>query len=130
MLSATDFSELGGNIENLKSPNVILKSDTGNIIVSLGKKEIEFKIGDQLCDIVSQYPNLFHNTTVGNLKGIQVSLRVKEVNPVFIKPRGAPFAISSKYEEALEKLVAEDIIEEVEHSEWASPNSAYCKAKW
>ena len=32
-----------------------------------------------------------------------------------------PFAILSKYEEALEKFVAEDIIEKVEHSEWASP---------
>ncbi|XP_068726314.1 uncharacterized protein [Montipora capricornis] len=70
-------------------------------------------------DIVSQYPNLFDNTTVGKLKGIQVSLRVKEANPVFIKPRVVPFAIRSKYEEALEKLVAEDIIEKVEHSEWA-----------
>ena len=72
-------------------------------------------------DIVSQYPNLFDNTTVGKLKGIQVPLRVKEANPVFIKPRVVPFAIRSKYEEALEKLVAEDIIEKVEHSEWASP---------
>ena len=72
-------------------------------------------------DIVSQYPNLFDNTTVGKLKGIQVSLRVKEANPVFIKPREVPFAIRSQYEEALEKLVAEDIIEKVEHSEWASP---------
>ena len=48
-------------------------------------------------DIVSQYPNLFDNTTVGKLKGIQVSLRVKEANPVFIKPRVVPFAIRSKY---------------------------------
>ena len=142
---------------------MILKSYTGNIIECLGKKEMEFKIGDQLDslsldsldsrvvkgpsilgrdlmakfklpwqnifqtvsttteDIVSQYPNLFDNTTVGKLKGIQVSLRVKEANPVFIKPRVVPFAIRSKYEEALEKLVAEDIIEKVEHSEWASP---------
>ena len=37
--------------------------------------------------IKSQYPNLFDNTTVGKLKGIQVPLRVKEANPVFIKPR-------------------------------------------
>ena len=72
-------------------------------------------------DIVSQYPNLFDNTKVGKLKGIQVSLRVKEANPVFIKPKVVPFAILSKYEEALEKHVAEDIIEKVEHSEWASP---------
>ena len=32
-----------------------------------------------------------------------------------------PFAIRSKYEEALEKLVEEDIIEKVEHSAWALP---------
>ena len=159
LLSATDFSKLGGHIETLKSPTVILKSYTGNIIIEcLGKKGhgikdwrparhtvvrvvkgpsifgrdlmAKFKLPWQNIfhmvsttseDIVSQYPNLFDNTTVGKLKGIQVSLRVKEANPVFIKPRVVPFAIRSKYEEALEKLVAEDIIERVEHSEWASP---------
>ena len=56
-------------------------------------------------DIVSQYPNLFDNTTMGKLKGIQVSLRVKEANPVFNKPRVVPFAIRPQYEEALEKIV-------------------------
>ena len=158
LLSATDFSKLGGHIETLKSPIVILKSYTGNIIECLGEKEMQFKIRDKLDsllvrvvkvlsilgrdlmakfklpwqnifhtvsttteDIVSQFPNLFDNTTVGKSKGIQVSLRVKEANPVFIEPRVMPFAIRSKYEKALEKLVAEDIIEKVEHSEWASP---------
>ena len=75
-------------------------------------------------DIVSQYPNLFDNSTVGKLKGIQVPLRMKEANPVFIKPRVVPFAIRSKYEEALEKLVAEDIIEKVEHSHLQCPLSS------
>ena len=163
-LSSTDFSKLGDHIETLKSPTVILKSYTGNIIECLGGKEMELKIGDQLDtllfsvvkgpsilgrdlisefklpwqnifhmvsttseDIVSQYPNLFNNTTVGKLKGIQVRLRVKEANPVFIKPRVVPFVIRSKYEETLEKLVAEDIIEEVEHSEWASPTVSIVK---
>ncbi|XP_015765071.1 PREDICTED: uncharacterized protein K02A2.6-like [Acropora digitifera] len=158
LLSASDFSKLGDHIETLKSPTVILKSYTGNIIECLGEKEMELKIGDQLDtllvrvvkgpsilgrdlmakfkllwqnifhmvsttseDIVSQYPKLFDNTTVGKLKDIQVPLRVKEANPLFIKPRVVPFAIRSKYEDALEKLVAEDIIEKVEHSEWASP---------
>lgn len=50
-----------------------------------------------------------------------MSLQVKEVNPVFTKPRVLPFAIRFKYEETLKKLVEEDIIEKVEHSEWASP---------
>ena len=46
LLSATDFSKLGGHIETLKSPTVILKSYTGNIIECLGEKEMELKIGD------------------------------------------------------------------------------------
>ena len=36
LLSATDFSKLGDHIETLKSPTVILKSYTGNIIECLG----------------------------------------------------------------------------------------------
>ena len=105
LLSATDFSKLGGHIETLKSRTVILKSYTGNIIECLGEKEMELKIGDQLDkllvrvvkgpsivgrdlmakfklpwqnilhmvsttseDIVSQYPNVFGNTTVGKLR--------------------------------------------------------------
>ena len=100
-LTRVDFSKLGGHIETLKSPTVILKSYTGNIAECLGEKEMELKIGDQLDtllvrvvkgpsilgrdlmaefklpwqnifhmvsttseDIVSQYPNLFNNTTV------------------------------------------------------------------
>ena len=78
-------------------------------------------------DIIQQYPELFDNSTVGKLKGVQVSLRVKDDNPVFVKPRVVPFAIRKKYEEALEKLVAEDIIKKVEHSEWASPTVSVIK---
>ncbi|KAK3734690.1 hypothetical protein QZH41_002110 [Actinostola sp. cb2023] len=72
-------------------------------------------------DIIQQYPELFDNNTVGKLKGVQVSLRVNDDNPVFVKPRVVPFAIRGQYEAALEKLEAEDIIEKVEHSDWASP---------
>ncbi len=72
-------------------------------------------------DIIQQYPELFDESTVGKLKGVQVSLRVSDDNPVFMKPRVLPFAIRKRYEETLEKLVQEDIIEKVEHSEWVSP---------
>ena len=37
------------------------------------------------------------------------------------KARPVPFAIRDKYEAALNKLVEEDIIEKVNHSEWAPP---------
>ena len=66
--------------------------------------------------IVQQYSDLFDTSSVGKLKRIQVSLRVSDESPVFIKARVVPFAIRSKYEKALEKLAAEDIIEKVEHS--------------
>ena len=72
-------------------------------------------------DIIQQYPELFDERGVGKLKRVQGSLRVNDDNPVFMKPRVVPFAIREKYEEALEKLVQGDIIEKVEHSEWASP---------
>ena len=47
---------------------------------------------------------------------------------MFTKPQVVAFAIQSKYEDALEKLVVEDIIEKVEHSEWASPTVPIVKA--
>ena len=59
---------------------------------------------------------------------MQVSLRVSDESPVFTKARVVPFAIWSKYEKALEKLVVEDIIEKVEHSEWALPTVPIVKA--
>ena len=48
-----------------------------------------------------------------------MSLRVSDESPVFTKARVVPFAIRStcKYEKALEKLEAEDIIKKVGHSE-------------
>lgn len=72
-------------------------------------------------DIVSQYPDLFDNTTLGKLKDVQVSLRVNDDNPVFLKHQVVPFAIHDQYEVALSKLEAEDIIEKVDFSDWASP---------
>ena len=40
---------------------------------------------------------------------------------MFIKLRVMSFEIRIKHEEALEKHVADDIIEKVQHFEWASP---------
>ena len=71
---------------------------------------------------------MFDTSSVGKLKRIQVSLRVSDESPVFTKARVVPFAIRSEYEQALEKLVAEDIIEKVEHSEWLSQTVPIVKA--
>ncbi|KXJ08290.1 Retrovirus-related Pol polyprotein from transposon 17.6 [Exaiptasia diaphana] len=72
-------------------------------------------------DIVQQYSTLFDNTSVGKLKDVQVSLKVDDSNPVFLKPRVVGFSVRDDYEIALDKLEKEGIIERVEHSDWASP---------
>ena len=46
-----------------------------------------------------------------------MTLPVSNESPVFTNARVVPFAIRSKYEEALEKPVGDDIIEKVKHSE-------------
>ncbi|KAK3771494.1 hypothetical protein RRG08_059533 [Elysia crispata] len=79
-----------------------------------------FKITRTEADIISQYPKLFEKG-LGKLKDSQVSLRVCDESPIFQKARPVLFAIRDKYETALNKLVEEDIIEKVNHSEWASP---------
>ena len=58
---------------------------------------------------------------------MQVSLQVSDGNQVFMKLRVVPFAIRKRYGDALEKLVQENIIEKVEHSEWASPTVTVIK---
>ena len=147
-VSATDFLKLGGHIETPKKSytgNIIeclgekeMEFKIGDQLDSLLVRVVKgssilvrdlmakFKLPWQehfhtvsttTEDIVSRQHN---NTTVGKLKGIQVSLRVEEANSVFIKPGVVPFAIRSQYKEPLQKLVAQGIIEKVEHSEWAS----------
>ncbi|GFX67388.1 transposon Tf2-6 polyprotein [Trichonephila clavipes] len=41
--------------------------------------------------------------------------------PVFFKPRPVPFALKERVETELNRLVAEDIIEPVTYSDWATP---------
>ena len=57
LLSATDFSKLGGHVETLKSPTVIFKSYAGYIIQCLGETEMEWKIGDQLDTLLVRVVN-------------------------------------------------------------------------
>ena len=54
-------------------------------------------------------------------------MRVSDESPVFTKARVVPLAIRSKYDKALEKLVAEDIIEKVARAfRVGITNSPFC----
>ena len=88
--------------------------------ISLPWKSI-FNVTTTAEEIVQEYGDLFDNSTIGKIDGVQVSLRVNEECPVFMKARTVPFAIRKQYEQALDKLEEDGIIERVDYSEWASP---------
>ena len=81
-----------------------------------------FKVSSsEYSDILQKYIHLFDNTVVGKIEGLQVQLHVNDSKPIFKKARPVPYAIRTKYEESLNKLEEQGIIEKVEFSEWASP---------
>ena len=83
-----------------------------------------FKVGtggQSTTDFVKKYPNLFDNSTVGTVQGVQVKLHVSDEQPVYKRARPVPLAIRQRYIDALNKLEADGVIEKVTHSEWASP---------
>ena len=59
---------------------------------------------------------------LGTLNGYKVHLYVdKNIKLVFCKPRSVPYAMRSKVNAELDRLVAEGIIEAVPISDWAAP---------
>ncbi|GFT40738.1 uncharacterized protein K02A2.6 [Trichonephila clavipes] len=59
---------------------------------------------------------------IGKLEKFCCRLQMKpNYKPVFFKPRPVPFALKERIETELNRLVAEDIIEPVTYSDWATP---------
>ncbi|GFW44223.1 uncharacterized protein K02A2.6 [Trichonephila clavipes] len=59
---------------------------------------------------------------IGKLEKFCCLLQMKpNYKPVFFKPRPVPFALKERMESELNRLVAEDIIEPVTYSDWATP---------
>ena len=44
--SSTDFTKLGEQLTALRTPTVLLKSYTGDLIQCLGEREMDVKVGD------------------------------------------------------------------------------------
>ena len=71
--------------------------------------------------VTSKFPELFKEE-LGIYKGLEVSLEVDEaVSPKFYKARIVPYAIRSKVDAELDRLLAQNIIEPVAHCSWAAP---------
>jgi len=71
--------------------------------------------------MLSKYISVFNNDA-GLLKDHLQHISLREnTNPIFKKARHPPFALRNKIEDELNRLVQTNIIEKVDHSEWATP---------
>ena len=79
---------------------------------------------ERISKIIETYKNTFFSGKIGKLKDHQVKLHIyKNVTPVAQKERRIPFALRKKVSEEMERLQAEDIIEDVtkEPTPWLNP---------
>ena len=59
---------------------------------------------------------------LGEMKGIQARVRLKpESTSKFFKPRSVPYALKERIEEDLKRLEQLGVIEQISHSDWATP---------
>lgn len=72
-------------------------------------------------DIIRRYPELFEEG-LGSIKNVTGHINVPaNATPRFFKPRSVPFSMKEKVDNELDRLLRENIIESVEHSDWAAP---------
>uniref|UniRef100_A0A182XPM8 RT_RNaseH_2 domain-containing protein n=1 Tax=Anopheles quadriannulatus TaxID=34691 RepID=A0A182XPM8_ANOQN len=68
-----------------------------------------------------KYADVF-DPKLGKISGVQAHLTLKEnAQPIFLKARRVSFNLIDAVDQELDKLVAEDVLEEVPTSKWATP---------
>ncbi|XP_032068760.1 uncharacterized protein K02A2.6-like [Thamnophis elegans] len=71
--------------------------------------------------LVNEFPTVFDGS-LGKYTGTPVSFNLDpSVQPVRLKPRRVPIALKPKVDAELEKLVAQGILEPVDHARWETP---------
>ena len=75
----------------------------------------------ELEDLLARHPNVF-GLGLGRMKGIKARIALRsDSTPRFWKARPVAFARKKAVEQELDRLESEDVIERVQHSEWAAP---------
>ncbi len=104
--------DLGVTVQIPREDNV--KSNVNQCTV----QNVESKVVN---DLYEKFPEVFTDS-LGCYKGEPARLELKpNVVPKFLKPRPIPFALKSKVEAEIDRLVMEGILSPINNSEWGSP---------
>ena len=89
---------------------------------------LQFHQSSGVQSVLAKYPELFRSE-LGTLQGNMASLKIDpSVQPIFFKARPVPYALKPKIDLELDRLLADGIIEPVQHSQWAAPIVPVVKA--
>ncbi|XP_029141825.1 uncharacterized protein K02A2.6-like, partial [Protobothrops mucrosquamatus] len=76
---------------------------------------------ETLADVCKEFADVF-SSELGSYTGPPVSLKLDPtVQPIRVKPRRVPFALKSKIDAELDKLLQQGILEPVDSSPWETP---------
>uniref|UniRef100_UPI00109F9090 uncharacterized protein K02A2.6-like n=1 Tax=Podarcis muralis TaxID=64176 RepID=UPI00109F9090 len=71
--------------------------------------------------LVKDFAEVFDGT-LGQYTGTPISFSLDpQVAPIKLKPRRVPFALKAKVDEQLDKLIAQGVLEPVDHAKWETP---------
>lgn len=71
--------------------------------------------------LVKDFAEVFDGT-LGQYTGTPISFSLDpQVAPIKLKPRRIPFALKAKVDEQLDKLIAQGVLEPVDHAKWETP---------
>ncbi|XP_026574490.1 uncharacterized protein K02A2.6-like, partial [Pseudonaja textilis] len=71
--------------------------------------------------LVHDFREVF-NESLGKYKGSPISFNLRpDIAPIRLKPHRVPFALKSKIDEQLDKLIAQGVLEPIDHARWETP---------
>ncbi|XP_061388453.1 uncharacterized protein K02A2.6-like, partial [Musca vetustissima] len=83
------------------------------------------QVSDMNMTIVNQLKNEFNGVfdgKLGKFNGCTISLQVvSDAVPIFCKPRPLPLAWKERVEKHLRQLIASDVLEPIDNSDWGTP---------
>ncbi|XP_060537701.1 uncharacterized protein K02A2.6-like, partial [Pantherophis guttatus] len=76
---------------------------------------------DELDNLIEEFKEVFDGK-LGKFVGRPISFNLdKGITPIRLKPRRVPFALRPKVDEQLDKLIAQGILEPIDHASWETP---------